>query len=49
MDQNQVEEGQPSAESETIDSEAEVSQEDSETNREEPADSDEDVEGGAAE
>ena len=48
-DQNQVEEGQPSAESETIDSEAEVSQEDSETNREEPADSDEDVEGGAAE
>ena len=43
-DQNQVEEGQPSAESE-----AEVSQEDSETNREEPADSDEDVEGGAAE
>lgn len=49
LDENQSEEGQPSAEPELIDSETEANQEDSENSEEVTADNNEDVEGGAAE
>lgn len=49
LDENQNEEGQPSAEPELIDSETEANQEDSENTEEVTADNNEDVEGGAAE